>query len=75
MLQFESAGQKWWNKPLVSFRERPVPAELAVLTIELGAGESGVWMNSRGIVSGVVDIAAENNTYVTRRVALPAFVS
>src|SRR5271167_3196603 len=75
MLRFESAGHKWWNKPLVSFRDRPVPAELAVLSIELGAGESGAWMNSRGTDSGVVDIATENDTYVTQRVALPAFVS
>lgn len=79
MLQFESAGVKWWRKPLVLFGGRHTPAELAVLSTELRSGESGAWLNSRGTKTGVVDLVpADRNAksaYRTRRVSLPAFVS
>jgi hypothetical protein len=47
LLRFESAGCKWWRKPLARFGKRLLPAELAILARELRAGESGVWLNSR----------------------------
>ena len=76
LLQFESAGCKWWRKPLVRFGKRLLPAELAILVRELCAGESGVWLNSRGLDSGVSDlIMTKFGEFKTKRVPLPAFVS
>lgn len=78
-MQFESANTKWWRKPLVMFRGRHIPAELAVLSMELRPGESGAWLNSRGTNTGVVDLVPSDTdavgSYHTRRVPLPAFVS
>lgn len=79
ILRFESAKQKWWNKPLIIFKGRVLPAELAILSLELGPGESGAWMNSRGIVSGVVDLQSSSgiskSALSTKRASLPGFVS
>ena len=77
MLQFEPADAKWWGKPLVLFNGRHIPAELAVLSRELQAAESGAWLNSRGTKSGVVDLIPDDarGSYRTRRVSLPTFVS
>ena len=64
---------------MVEFRGRILPAELAVLTMEMGDDEKGVWMNSRGTTSGVVDLIdnpdSANTRYSTRRTALPQFVA
>lgn len=61
------------------FRGRCIPAELAVLSMELRHGESGVWLNSRGTKSGVVDLVPSDTdavgSYRTCRVPLPTFVS
>jgi hypothetical protein len=54
-------------------------AELAILDRELEPGEQGVWLNSRGTVTGVVELVhsstGSGDAYRTRRVLLPAFVS
>ena len=80
MLQFEPAGTKWWNKPLVSYRGKNLPAELAVLQTELQFEEAGVWLNSRGIKTGVSDLLRAEledgeYKYKTLRIAIPDFVS
>ncbi len=54
MTNFEPANIKWWNKPLVKYNGQIVPAELAVLKCVLRPREFGVWMNSRGLKTGVV---------------------
>lgn len=58
---------------------RATTAELAILDTELDAGERGVWLNSRGTKSGVVELVirptGEANSYETRRMPLPTFVS
>lgn len=78
-LHFQPANVKWWQKPLVRMDGRVVPAELAVLAGELGPRERGVWMNSRGTTSGVVDLipttALEGSGYSTKREQLPKFVA
>jgi hypothetical protein len=70
---------KWWQKPLVLVDECPTAAELAVLATELCPGETGVWLNSRGLVSGVAELqrdqAASEPTFRTRRIPLPRFVA
>jgi len=80
ILKLEPARHEWWNKPLVIFGGRTIPAELAILALELSAGEKGAWMNSRGTTSGVVDLTTSpegsaHGKYVTRRTSLPDFVS
>jgi hypothetical protein len=55
-LRFKSAGSKWWQKPLALYQGKQLPAELIILQGELGAGEHGVWLNSRGLKSGVEDL-------------------
>jgi hypothetical protein len=56
-----------------------LPAELAVLALELKAGESGAWMNSRGSKTGAVDLvrapAGSKRKFHTVRTALPVLVS
>ncbi len=80
MLQFEPAGIKWWNKPLVKYRGQDLPAELAVLQIDLEPEEAGVWLNSGSIKTGVTDLvkmetAGQVNTYRTLKVDIPDLVS
>lgn len=79
MHRFARAHKFWWGKPLVLEGGRAIPAELAVLTAEVRANERGVWLNSRGRVSGVVDlvpfVASKGPTYRTRRSPLPLFVA
>ena len=80
MLQFEPAGTKWWNKPLVNHRGKSLPAELAVLQTELQHEEAGVWLNSRGIKTGVSDLLVTEfkdgeYKYKTLRIEIPDFVS
>jgi hypothetical protein len=77
MLRFERATERWWNKPLVSLSGRILPAELAVLEAELGPGESGAWMNSRGTTTGAVDLIVTGGipAFKTRHIDLPEFVS
>lgn len=76
LLQFESAGTKWWQKPLVRTENRLLPAELAILHKEISTGEEGAWLNSRGLESGVADLISKpDGKYETKRVPLPVFVS
>ena len=77
MLRFEQAPERWWNKPLISLSGRILTAELAVLESELGPGESGAWMNSRGTSTGAVDLIVTGTrpAFKTRRISLPEFVS
>ena len=79
ILKLKSAQYKWWRKPLVIFNGRALPAELAILAMELSPGEDGAWINSRGTQSVVVDLISSsglaNGNYVTRRAPLPAVVS
>jgi hypothetical protein len=77
-IHFESAKARWWGKPLVRAGDRALPAELAVLALQLAPGERGTWLNSRGTSSGVVDIVpdtASASGFRTRRVPLPPFVT
>ena len=79
MHRFQRAGVKWWQKPLVNLDGRLLPAELAVLALELRVGEQGVWMNSRSTSSGVVELLVAQQDgeryFKTRRQRLPSFVS
>lgn len=76
MLHFKRSPHRWWQKPLAEVEGRPLPAELAVLQSELRPGEDGVWLNSRGTSSGVVDlISGTNGKLVAVRVQLPGFVA
>ena len=80
MLQFEPAGTKWWNKPLVRHRGKNLPAELVVLQTELQFEEAGVWLNSRGTSTGVSDLIRTETEdgefkYKTLRIEVPEFVS
>lgn len=77
LLQFKSAHIRWWRKPLVRVRGRRLPAELAVLALQIKAGETGAWLNSRGVSSGVVDLipdAGSASGFRTQRAKLPSFV-
>ncbi len=60
---------------MVDFEGRPVPAELAVLREELRDGEAGAWLNSRGVLSGVVDLISKPDGLTPARAQLPPFVS
>ncbi|MDA0837675.1 MAG: VRR-NUC domain-containing protein [Planctomycetota bacterium] len=76
MHRFQPANQEWWNKPLVLVDGRRLPAELAILNLEFGDGEGGVWMNSRKPESGVVDLVlVQADQFKTSRVRVPRFVS
>ena len=78
MLQFKPAGTKWWNKPLVNYRGKNLPAELAVLQIDLQPDEQGVWLNSRGIttgVSGLLRTDTQGSEYKTQRIEIPDYES
>ena len=76
---FKPANQTWWKKPLVQYADGAIPAELAMLRAELSAGEQGVWINSRGTQTGVVDLiptrASGGPSFATRRERLPQFIS
>lgn len=69
----------WWRKPLVQAGNRVLTAELAVLASEVGEGEQGVWLNSRGRTSGVIDLVPRSTrldtSFETRRAPLPPFVT
>ena len=69
----QRADQRWWNKPLVNYQGKILPAELVVLSIELKPEEDGRWMNSRGTTSGVVDYIVKQSKTV--RKILPDNVS
>jgi hypothetical protein len=76
ILQFRPANERWWQKPLVLHGGRCIPAELAVLAVELHENESGVWLNSRSTTTGVADlIETQPGVRRTARVRLPGFVS
>lgn len=74
IIQFNPTKDRWWRKPLVAYKGRSLPAELAILYIELTEDEKGVWMNSRGL-DGVIDFIEQpqgsRSTHKTRREALP----
>jgi len=63
----------------VAYEGRALPAELVILRIELAAHEQGVWMNSRGFMSGVADLvstpAGSKSPYKTRREPLPGYAA
>jgi hypothetical protein len=75
MLHFQRSSRRWWQKPLAIVDGRDLPAELAVLRGELRDGETGVWLNSRGLDSGTVDLTADGAGFKTVRRPLPEFVS
>jgi hypothetical protein len=76
MLQFEKSSARWWQKPLVVIDGRHLPAELAVLGGELKLGETGAWLNSRGVKSATVDVVCDQSgRFKTVRAALPRFVA
>lgn len=78
-LEFPRAGEHWWRKPLVMHDGKATTAELAILHRELGPGEQGVWLNSRGTATGAVALVprpkGNGSAYRTRRMPLPTFVS
>lgn len=74
--KYRKSSEFWWQKPLVDCGGQPQPAEIVVLREELEPGEAGVWMNSRGVTTGVAELLRDQSgNYATRRVPLPAFVS
>ena len=79
MLRFDPADMTWWQKPLVQWDGRLLPAELVVLQTELGEGEQGVWINSRGTKTGVSDLIPVRDDplrdFKTHRIAIPLFVA
>jgi hypothetical protein len=76
MHQFAKSRERWWQKPLVAQNGGHLPAELAVLRIEMQAEETGAWLNSRGVKSAVIDfVRGPSGRFSTVRVALPAFVA
>ena len=75
MYIFHKAHEKWWQKPLIRTDDRALPAELVVLNLELGEGEDGVWINSRGTKSGVYDLELVDGKLQTIRKNLPQFIS
>ncbi len=75
MRRYERSEHRWWNKPLVRYDNRHLPAELVVLAESLDRGEDGAWLNSRGTetgVSGLEQITPER--FKTLRTVLPRFV-
>lgn len=77
-LRLKAARKRWWRKPLVQLGRHTLPAELVVLAAELRHAESGAWLNSRGLASGVADLIPDKSTasgFRTQRIALPAFVA
>jgi hypothetical protein len=76
MLLLERSDVYWWQKPLARVGGRALPAELVILHEKLRRGESGAWLNSRGITSGAVDLQPDSSGKLrTVRVTLPSFVS
>jgi hypothetical protein len=75
MLIFHNSNTTWWQKPLVTYNGRHLPAEIAVLFIELKKNEHGVWINSRKCKTGVIDLEEVVKGYKTRRIEIPSFVS
>ena len=78
MLYLPSARVAWWRTPLVLHRGKPTTAELAILDLQSGPGEAGVWMNSRGTDTGVRDLVRNRSKpsgYEAIRVPLPPRVA
>jgi hypothetical protein len=76
MHHFIRSAESWWRKPLVQLGSRHIPAELAVLELELRPGEEGAWLNSRGVITGTADLIRDAaGNFKTRRISLPEFVS
>jgi hypothetical protein len=75
MISFKKSKTIWWQKPLVTYYGRRLPAELAILTIDLKGDEQGVWINSRSSKSGVVDLERYGTGFKTRRIEIPVFVT
>lgn len=79
MITLQKANKTWWRKPLVRSGGNITTAELAILSLELAKGETGVWMNSRGVTSGVTYLEAkcvdDKITFKTIRKSLPLWLS
>lgn len=75
MYIFEKSESRWWQKPLVQSRHGLIPAELAVLYLELEDDEEGVWINSRGTKTGVRSLELHDGRFTTVRQRLSAPVS
>jgi hypothetical protein len=63
---------------LVMFRGQTIPAELAVLQLELRSYEKGAWLNSRSTTRGVDGLVSSNENgirYKTSGCELPGFVT
>ena len=76
MLQLYRSNERWWQKPLGELSGKILPVELLVLRVELGESEDGVWLNSRGAKSGVIDLVRKvDGKFKTVRRSLPNFVS
>lgn len=79
MIRLQKTHNTWWQKPLVSSSNKSTTAELAILSLELANGESGVWVNSRGAKSGVVDLVdrgtGNHRAFKTIRKKLPAWLA
>jgi hypothetical protein len=76
MLLLNRSDVRWWQKPLARFAGRVLPAELVILQENVQPGESGAWLNSRSVTSGVVDLVPDSSGSLrTVRATLPSFVS
>jgi hypothetical protein len=71
MYFFQNARQSWWQKPLVVYDGRVLPAELAILQLEKKSREDGVWINSRGTKTGAYDLVSVEGKFKTLRKQLP----
>jgi len=76
VIQFSRANAYWWRRPLVRLDSRTLPAELAVLSLELQPSENGAWLNAPTKASGIVDFqpVPSGLTYRAIRKPLPLFV-
>jgi hypothetical protein len=75
MISFKKSKTTWWQKPLVIINGRSLPAELAVLSINLKKDEQGVWINSRSSKSGAIDLERHETGFKTKRIEIPLFVT
>jgi hypothetical protein len=74
MYKFIASNRRWWNKPLVEWKECHLPAELVILKLKKSEWTNGVWLNSTKLNSGVVDLVEADESFAAQRVELPEYV-
>ncbi|MEP1471756.1 MAG: VRR-NUC domain-containing protein [Halieaceae bacterium] len=74
MYLFSKSSERWWNKPLVVWNCKSIPAELAVLNIQLETWPNGAWLNSTKLSTGVVDLVGQEASRKVERIPIPNWV-